>query len=103
LFIVDAGNNVVAQSDDTNAAALGGTGRAEETAVASNIPAGQYRVIVINSISVSPTPRYDAAVTYNLTPVPNPPPTTANIFATTSRRSSMARAWAAPPTSRRSA
>jgi hypothetical protein len=80
LFIVDGSNNVVAQSDDTNPAALGGTGRAEETAVASNIPAGQYRVIVINSISVSPTPRYDAAVTYNLTPVPNPPPVTANIF-----------------------
>ena len=49
LFIVDSHGNAVASSDDTNAAAAGGTGRAEETAVASNLPAGTYKVIVLNN------------------------------------------------------
>lgn len=80
LFIVDSRGNVVASSDDTNPAAAGGTGRAEETAVGSNVPAGTYRVIVLNSLSPLPIPRYDVTLTFNLTQKPAPPPPTAKVF-----------------------
>jgi hypothetical protein len=80
LYMVDSRGNIVASSADTNAVALGGTGRAEETAVGSNVPAGVYRVIVLNSLSPLPIPRYDVTLTFNLTQKPTPPPPQANIF-----------------------
>jgi hypothetical protein len=80
LFIVDSHGNAVASSDDTNATAAGGTGRAEETAVASNLPAGNYKIIILNSLSPLPIPRYDVTVTFNLTQKPAPPPPQTKIF-----------------------
>ena len=80
LYLVDSRGNIVASSADTNAAAAGGTGKAEETAVGSNPPSGTYRVIVLNSLSPLPIPRYDVVLTFNLTQKPSPPPPMAKIF-----------------------
>jgi hypothetical protein len=80
LYIVDSAGNDLGHGADTNAAAAGGTGMAKEVAFTGDIPAGNYRIVVIDSLAAAVTTRFDVTVTFELTAPPTPPPATAQIF-----------------------
>lgn len=80
LYIVDDKGNDLGHGADTNPAAAGGTGNAKEIAFTGDIPPGNYRIVAINSASVTLVPSYTANVTFELVTPPVPPPSTAQIF-----------------------
>jgi hypothetical protein len=80
LYIVDANGNDLGHSADTNQAAAGGTGQAKEVAFTGDMPTGNYRIVVIDSLALTATPRFDVTATFELTAPPVPPPATAQVF-----------------------
>lgn len=76
IYIVDDQNRVVGSGTSSNM----DTRQALEVAMAINPAPRTYRVIIVNWLSPFPITEYQGTVTFNLTPKPAPPPSTAQIF-----------------------